>query len=36
MSGALHGEIYNEDLLAQIQNIQELKQQTNDFIYALL
>lgn len=36
MAGALHGEIYDEKLLDQIQNVEILKKQVNAFIYSLL
>jgi len=36
MIWALNGEIYDKTLLDKVQNIEELKQQTNDFISKLL
>lgn len=36
MSGSLHGEQYDEKLIGQVQDIDTLKKQVNDFIYKLL
>jgi len=36
MSGSLHGEQYDDKLIGQIQDIDTLKKQVNDFIYKLL